>query len=54
LSGLTKNGHDEIERTRRLDLSGPVRLFDATNVLGESTHDARIHGEAWLAKAIED
>jgi SulP family sulfate permease len=51
LSGLSKNGHDEIERTKRLDLSGPVRLFDATNVLGESTHDARVHGEAWLAKA---
>ena len=50
LSGLSKNAQQEIGRTRRLDLSGPVRLYEATNVLGESTHDARVHGEAWLAK----
>jgi SulP family sulfate permease len=51
LSGLSEDAHDEIGRTRKLDLKGPVRLFKATGVLGESTHDARIHGEAWLAKA---
>ena len=37
-------------RTKRLDLTGPVRVFEATEVVGESTSEAYDSAEAWLIR----
>jgi SulP family sulfate permease len=48
LTGVTGNAYDQIVRTGKLRLSGPVRVYEATPVLGESTREARTDAEAWL------
>ena len=48
LSGLKP---DLIERLRRTgSVQGPVRAFEATPIVGESTHTAYLDAEAWLVK----
>ena len=32
------------------DVDGPVRTFEATQIVGESTRAAYLDGEAWLVK----
>jgi len=48
LTGVTENAYDQIVRTGKMRLSGPVRVYEATPVLGESTREARRDAEAWL------
>jgi SulP family sulfate permease len=48
LSGVGREAYDDIVRTRKLRLTGPVRAYEATPVLGESTREARADAEAWL------
>jgi SulP family sulfate permease len=48
LSGLTPNALHELASWKKLDLKGPVRAFEATPVLGESTRAALADAEAWL------
>jgi sulfate permease, SulP family len=48
LSGLAPSVHDEILRTGKLDLSGPVQAYEAQPVLGQSTHEAVGDATAWL------
>jgi SulP family sulfate permease len=52
-SGVADNAYDQIVRTGKLRLSGPVRVYEATPVLGESTRDARADDEAWLIGRAE-
>jgi SulP family sulfate permease len=40
LSGIGKNVEEQIVRTGKLRLAGPVRIFAATTVRGESTEEA--------------
>jgi SulP family sulfate permease len=48
LTGVSEHAHDQIVRTGKLHLSGPVRVHEATQVIGESTREARAEAEAWL------
>ena len=48
LSGLEKDLTEQRRRTGHLD--GPVRAFEATPVVGESTQAAYLAAEAWLVK----
>lgn len=48
LTGLSRQVHDDIVRTGKLDLAGPVRAYEATPVLGQSTREALADAQAWL------
>ena len=48
LSGISDRVHDEAVRTGKLELSGPVRVYEATPVVGESTRQAYEDARAWL------
>jgi SulP family sulfate permease len=48
LSGLEQGLTEQLRRTGHLD--GPVRAFEATPVVGESTQAAYLDAEAWLVR----
>jgi SulP family sulfate permease len=48
LSGLDPSLTEQLRRTGHVD--GPVRAFEATPVVGESTQAAYLDAEAWLVK----
>lgn len=48
LTGLSERAHKEAVRMAKLRLSGPVRTYEVTPVLWESTRAARAHAQAWL------
>jgi SulP family sulfate permease len=48
LSGLDPDLAERLSSTGRLD--GPVRTFEATPLVGESTEEARHAAQAWLVK----
>lgn len=50
LSGLSRAVHDEIILTEKLDLSGPVRVYEAQPVVGQSTAEAVADANAWLVR----
>jgi len=54
LSGLDGQARDQIARTGKLQLDGPVRLYEATPVLGDSTRAAISDAEGWLAARREE
>jgi sulfate permease, SulP family len=54
LSGVGPQAYDQIVRTGKLRLTGPVRAYEVTPVLGESTREARADAEAWLVAAGAD
>jgi SulP family sulfate permease len=49
LSELNKSAHEEIVRSRKLDLDGAVRAYETTAIVGESTREALADARAWLA-----
>ncbi len=51
LSGLDPSLTERLRRTGHLD--GPVRTFEATPVVGESTRAASLDAEAWLVTRPE-
>lgn len=54
LSGVGPEAYDQIVRTGKLRLTGPVRAYESTPVLGESTREARADAEAWLVSQGDD
>ena len=46
LSGLQPDLTERLRRTG--SIAGPVRAFEATRVVGESTHTAYLDAETWL------
>lgn len=50
LSGLDGELFDQLRRVGGVDLSGPVRAFPATEVVGESTGEALAVADAWLVQ----
>jgi SulP family sulfate permease len=50
LSGVDPALIEQARRNRRVDVRGTVRAFEATEVIGESTEQAFLEAEAWLAK----
>jgi SulP family sulfate permease len=53
LSGIDRHAHEQLVHAGKLELSGPIRLYDATPIVGESTHSALADAEAWLADRKE-
>ncbi len=51
LSGLQPTLTERLHRTGSIE--GPVRAFEATPVLGESTYAAYLDAEAWLVRRHE-
>ena len=54
LSGLLPSVRDEIARTRKLDLSGPVQAYEQQRFVGQSTRDAVSDASAWLVSLRKD
>ncbi|HEU4698434.1 MAG TPA: SulP family inorganic anion transporter [Gemmatimonadales bacterium] len=54
LTGITRHAYDQIVRTGKLRLTGPVRAYEATPVIGESTREARADAETWLVGSGDD
>jgi SulP family sulfate permease len=54
LSGLSRAVHSEIIRTAKLDLSGPVQVYEAQPVVGQSTEEAVADANAWLVSLRKD
>jgi SulP family sulfate permease len=48
LTGISERVHDQIIRTGKLHLSGPVQVYEATPVRGQSTHEAVADAQTWL------
>jgi SulP family sulfate permease len=53
LSGIDHHAHEQLVHAGKLQLSGPIRLYDATPIVGESTRAALADAEAWLAHRKE-
>jgi len=54
LTGIGDEAYEQIVRTGKLRLTGPVRVYGATPVRGESTTEAHADAETWLVgKDIE-
>jgi SulP family sulfate permease len=54
LSGVDPRLMAQFMRTGRVDLTGPVRLFGATEVVGGSTHEAYRAAQMWLVQKISE
>jgi sulfate permease, SulP family len=54
LSGLEPEVADVVRRTSKVALSGPVRIFQATDLVGESTQAAYRDAEAWIVTHDRD
>ncbi len=54
LSGIDPHAHEQVALTGKLPLAGPVRIYEATPILGESTRAALGDAEVWLAGRQED
>ncbi len=48
LAGIGSDAHEQILRSGRLQLDGPIRAYPATAVLGQSTGKAVADARAWL------
>jgi SulP family sulfate permease len=54
LSGLSERVHDQLVRTGKLRLTGPVRAYMATPVRGEATGAALADARAWLVNLTNE
>jgi SulP family sulfate permease len=50
LSGLSDEVRDELTRSGKVDLDGPVSAYEATAIVGESTRRAVGDARAWLVE----
>ena len=54
LSGMEPSLIERLRRTHRIDPDGPVQLYEATDVIGESSDAAYHDAQAWVASQGED
>ena len=54
LSGVDPGLLEQFRRTRRVDVDRRVRVFVATEVVGDASALAYRQGEAWLARDARD
>ena len=54
LSGVDPTMLKRMTRNRSLDASGPIRVFEATGTVGESTLHAYRDAEAWLIRSTRE
>lgn len=50
LTGLSQKAHDAVVHMSKLQVSGPVHAYEATPILGESTHEAHVDADTWLVR----
>jgi SulP family sulfate permease len=50
LTGISEGAYDQVVRTGKLRLSGPVRAYEATPILGQSTRKALADAQTWLVR----
>jgi SulP family sulfate permease len=48
LSGISTGAYDQIVRTGKLRLTGPVRAYEAAPIVGQSTREAVADARTWL------
>jgi SulP family sulfate permease len=48
LTGIGEGAYDQLIRTGKLRMTGPVRAYEATHVRGESTQEAVADAKTWL------
>ncbi|MEO8285310.1 MAG: SulP family inorganic anion transporter [Chloroflexota bacterium] len=51
LTGISNGAYDQIVRTHKLRMSGPVRVYEATHIVGQSTQTAYGDAQAWLVES---
>ncbi|MDQ3930033.1 MAG: SulP family inorganic anion transporter, partial [Chloroflexota bacterium] len=54
LTGISEGAYEQIVRTGKLRLSGPVRAYEATPIVGQSTWEAYADAQTWLAGLGEE
>ena len=54
LTGMGEHTFEQIETSGKLHLSGPVRAYEVTPIVGESTHAAVEDAQAWLVGRQDD
>jgi SulP family sulfate permease len=53
LTGISEGAHDHVRRSGKLHLTGPVRAYPATSVIGQSTRRAYADAQTWLVSLGE-
>lgn len=54
LTGINKRVHDQVVRTGKLRLSGPVQVYEAKSIRGQSTRQAVEDARTWLVSQGAD
>jgi SulP family sulfate permease len=49
LTGVSQEAYEQVIRSGKLRLTGPVRAHEATAIVWESTRKAHADAETWLA-----
>jgi SulP family sulfate permease len=53
LTGMSEEAYNQVVRTGKLRLTGPVRAYEATPVRGQSTQEAVADARTWLVGQVE-
>jgi SulP family sulfate permease len=53
LTGISEVAYDQLVRTGKLRLTGPVRAYEATPIRGQSTQEAVADARTWLVGKTE-
>ena len=48
LTGIGEDAYQQILRTGKFRRSGPIRMYEATEIRGQSTNQAHADAESWL------
>jgi SulP family sulfate permease len=54
LTGISEGAYAQLVRSGKIRLTGPVRVYEATAVRGESTHEAHADAQTWLVNQKVD
>ena len=54
LTGISEGAYEQVVRTGKLRLTGPVRAYEATPVRGQSTEEAVADARTWLVRTSAD
>jgi hypothetical protein len=54
LTGISEVAYDQLVRTGKLRLIGPVRAYEATAIRGQSTQEAVADARTWLVSQSAD
>jgi SulP family sulfate permease len=54
LTGISEVAYDQLVRTGKLRLTGPVRAYEATAIRGQSTQEAVADARTWLVSQSAD